>query len=80
MVLGSRRDVIQRLVDNFAGSMALTAAHEIGHLCGLGHDQTDPRSIMNVNEGAGLKYQDGIFIPKHWEQLTKRLGLIGAKK
>jgi hypothetical protein len=73
-VLGSREDILYRLIDKFAGSMALTAAHEIGHLCGLGHDTKDPVSIMNVQEGGGIDYPAGKFIPSHWEALKKRLG------
>ena len=49
---------IRALVDGYAGACALTGAHELGHLAGLGHDETDARSIMNVAEGGlqeGLK-------------------------
>ena len=57
-----------------AGSFALTGAHEIGHLAGLGHDTADPRSIMNVTEGAGLRETQAFFIPSHAEVLERVLG------
>lgn len=78
-ITGTRRDAIFRLVDNFAGSLALTAAHEIGHLAGLGHDEDDPCGIMNVKEGAGIKYQDGHFTPTNEAALEKSLGRLPAK-
>jgi hypothetical protein len=78
-VPGTREDVLYRLVDNYAGSMALTAAHEIGHLAGLGHDESDPHSIMNVEEGAGIPYQVGFFIDSHKEIMENTLGRVPTR-
>ncbi len=73
-VAGTRRNVIRQLIVGFGGSMALTAAHEIGHCGGLGHDEKDPASLMNVKEGAGLAHELGFFIPEHVAILRKTLG------
>jgi hypothetical protein len=75
-----RADAIRALVDGYAGSFALTGAHEIGHLAGLGHDTSDPRSIMNVEEGVGLKETQAFFIPSHQEVLTRVLGRYEERK
>jgi ABC-type branched-subunit amino acid transport system substrate-binding protein len=69
-----RADRIRCLVDGFAGSFALTGAHELGHLAGLDHDVSDPRSIMNVAEGVGLRETQAVFIPAHSAALEKLLG------
>lgn len=75
-VTGTRRDVLYRLVEGFAGSMGLTAAHEIGHLAGLGHDEDDPVGIMNVKEGGGISHNDGHFTPTNEAALEKTLGRV----
>ena len=75
-----RADQIRCLVDGYAGSFALTGAHEIGHLAGLQHDVSDPRSIMNVAEGAGLRETQACFIPAHAEILERLLGRYEEKK
>jgi hypothetical protein len=75
-VTGTRRDVLYRLVEGFAGSMGLTAAHEIGHLAGLGHDEDDPCGIMNVKEGGGISHHDGHFTPNNEAALEKTLGRV----
>ena len=41
---------------------------------GLGHDQTDPRSIMNVVEGVGLRETQAFFIPAHAAAIEKVVG------
>ena len=75
-VTGTRRDVLYRLIEGFAGSMGLTAAHEIGHLAGLGHDEDDPCGLMNVKEGAGISHHDGHFTPTNEAALEKTLGRV----
>ncbi len=75
-----RSDLLRTLVDGYAGSFALTGAHELGHVAGLGHDVSDPRSIMNVVEGAGLRETQCFFVPAHTEVLERVLGRYGAKK
>ncbi|MSR74625.1 MAG: hypothetical protein EXS14_04025 [Planctomycetes bacterium] len=75
-VTGTRRDVLYRLIEGFSGSMGLTAAHEIGHLAGLGHDEDDPCGIMNVKEGGGISHNDGHFTPTNEATLDKTLGRV----
>jgi ABC-type branched-subunit amino acid transport system substrate-binding protein len=75
-----RADTIRALVDGYAGSFALTGAHELGHVAGLGHDEADPRSIMNVTEGVGLRETQAFFIPAHAEVLERVLGRAPASK
>lgn len=69
-----RADRLRALIDGYAGAFALTGAHELGHLAGLGHDTTDPRSIMNVVEGAGLRETHVWFVPPHAALLERVLG------
>jgi ABC-type branched-subunit amino acid transport system substrate-binding protein len=69
-----RSKTIRSLLDGYAGSFALTGAHEVGHLCGLGHDTSDPRSLMNVVEGGGLRETSVCWIPAHVKTLEKFLG------
>ena len=69
-----RADKLRALIDGYAGSFALTGAHELGHVAGLQHDTTDPRSIMNVVEGAGLRETQVWFVPPHAALLEKVLG------
>jgi ABC-type branched-subunit amino acid transport system substrate-binding protein len=71
-----RPDAIRCLVDGYAGAFALTGAHEIGHLASLDHDTSDPRSIMNVAEGAGLRETQAWFVPSHAAILEKVLGRV----
>jgi ABC-type branched-subunit amino acid transport system substrate-binding protein len=75
-----RCDEIRCLLEGFAGSMALTGAHELGHLAGLGHDVSSPRSIMNVQEGGGLEPDWAEWIPAHARTLTSRLRRHEAKE
>lgn len=70
-----RSEEIRALINAYAGAMALTGAHEIGHLCGLDHSNEDPYGIMNVNEGAGLDPRDGRFSEASMALLEKRLGI-----
>ncbi|MBL8750823.1 MAG: hypothetical protein JNK78_16805 [Planctomycetes bacterium] len=74
-----RSELIRALVNGYAGSMALTLAHEVGHLAGLGHVTDDPVDLMNVNEGAGLDYRDARFGTNTWAFLVERWGLTGDK-
>jgi ABC-type branched-subunit amino acid transport system substrate-binding protein len=72
-----RADFIRSLINAYAGSMSLTAAHEIGHLAGLGHITDDEAGIMNVEEGAGLDYRDAHFTEFSFGLLVDNLGLTG---
>ena len=74
-----RSELIRALINGYAGSMALTLAHEVGHLAGLGHVDDDPVEIMNVNEGAGLDYRDAKFGTPSLESMAKRYGIVGDK-
>jgi hypothetical protein len=74
-----RSEKVRALINSYAGSMALTLAHEVGHLCGLDHVTDDPKEIMNVDEGAGIDYRDGHFAEYCWGRLVKKLGLVGEK-
>jgi hypothetical protein len=71
-----RMDQIRALVDGYAGAFALTGAHEVGHLASLEHDTSDPRSLMNVEEGAGLRETHAIFVPPHAALLDRVLGRV----
>jgi hypothetical protein len=75
-----RSELVRALVNSYAGSMALTLAHEVGHLCGLEHVTDDPKEIMNVDEGAGIDYREGHFGEYCWGRLVKKLGLVGDKR
>ncbi len=75
-----RLKLIRALIDGYAGSFALTGAHELGHIAGLGHDEESPRSIMNVAEGGGLAETSACWIPGHVEVLERALGRYGATK
>ena len=70
-----RSNLVRALINGYAGSMALTAAHELGHVAGLDHDTDDPHGIMNVAEGGGIDYRDGHFTAGNLKALEKRLGL-----
>lgn len=74
-----RSELIRALVNSYAGSMALTLAHEVGHLAGLGHVTDDPVEIMNVNEGDGLDYREARFGQPSLESMRSRYGLVGDK-
>lgn len=74
-----RVKTLRCLIDGYAGAFALTGAHELGHLAGLGHDESDPRSIMNVAEGAGLRETSACWIPDHVATLERVLGRVGTK-
>jgi hypothetical protein len=74
-----RSELIRALINSYAGSMALTLAHEVGHLAGLGHTTESPTEIMNVEAGAGLDYRDVGFGPASWESMRSRFGLVGDK-
>jgi ABC-type branched-subunit amino acid transport system substrate-binding protein len=70
-----RSELIRALINGYAGSMALTLAHEVGHLAGLGHVTDDPVEIMNVDEGGGIDYRDAHFGPDTWAIMERRYGL-----
>jgi len=74
-----RSELIRALINGYAGSMALTLAHEVGHLAGLGHVTDDPVEIMNVDEGAGIDYRDAKFGAASWASMRERYGLTGDK-
>ncbi|MBL8727308.1 MAG: hypothetical protein JNM25_02680 [Planctomycetes bacterium] len=73
-----RSELIRALINGYAGSMALTLAHEVGHLAGLDHVTDDPVEIMNVDEGAGIDYRDAHFGPNTWAIMERRYGLTEA--
>ncbi len=75
-----RAQELQCLVDGFASAIALTLAHEFGHLCGCGHDTEHPTSIMNVVAGAGASWEEAVWIPAHQRNLTTTLGIEGVEK
>lgn len=75
-----RGDTLRALVDGFAQALALTTAHELGHIATCDHDTTIPRSIMNVAEGAGIEHEVAEWAPEHVEILEKRLGRVKAEK
>jgi hypothetical protein len=75
-----RSGEIRALVDGFTQAFALTGAHEAGHMFGLGHDQTTPRSIMNVAEAVGLDFEWAEWAPEHAVQLEAKLGRVPFPK
>ncbi len=75
-----RADEIRCLIDGFASAVGLTLSHEYGHLCGCGHDQEHPTSIMNVVAGAGASWEDAVWIPSHQRNVTTALGIEGVTK
>jgi hypothetical protein len=74
-----RGDAIRALHDGFTQGFALTGAHECGHMFGLDHDTTSPRSIMNVNEAVGLDFEWAEWAPEHLKILETRLGRVPAE-
>lgn len=64
-----RHDSIRALVDGYASAVAMTTAHEVGHLGGCGHDRESPRSIMNVVDGGGISPLWAEWIPSHVKKL-----------
>lgn len=75
-----RGEKIRCLIDGFASAVALTLAHEFGHLCGCGHDVEHPTSIMNVVAGAGAAWAEAVWIPTHQKNVTMTLGVEGVEK
>lgn len=75
-----RGDLIRSLQDGYTQAMGLTGAHECGHMFGLGHDVTTPRSIMNVAEAVGLEFEWAEWSPEHAVLLEKRLGRAPVPK
>lgn len=75
-----RAQEVQCLIDGFASAIALTLAHEFGHLCGCGHDTEHPASIMNVVAGAGASWAEAVWIPSHQKNVTSTLGIEGVEK
>lgn len=74
-----RSELIRALINGYSGSMALTLAHEVGHLAGLDHVTDDPAEIMNVNEGSGIDYRDAHFGAGSLDKMRERFGLTGDK-
>ncbi|MFM8981220.1 MAG: hypothetical protein ACKOSS_12270, partial [Planctomycetia bacterium] len=75
-----RGELVRCLVDGFASAIGLTLAHEMGHLCGCGHDTEHPASVMNVEAGAGAAWADCVWIPAHQKSVTLTLGVEGVEK
>ncbi len=75
-----RGDLVRALQDGYTQAMGLTGAHECGHMFGLGHDTTTPRSIMNVAEAVGLDFEWAEWSPEHAALLEKRLGRAPVPK
>lgn len=75
-----RCDSVRALVDGYSQALSLTGSHEVGHLCGLGHDTESPRSLMNVVEAVGLDFDWAEWIPAHAKTLEQRLGREPAPK
>ncbi len=75
-----RNGEVRSLVDGFSQGMALTGAHELGHLCGNGHDQETPRSIMNVVDGGGLDFEWAEWTPRCAKNVEKTLKRVSAAK
>ena len=71
-----RDGLVRALVDGYSQGMGLTGAHELGHIAGCGHDTVTPRSIMNVEEGAGLEFSWATWVLGHRQLLHKRLGRV----
>lgn len=74
-----RLDEIRCLIDGFSSAVGLTLSHEFGHLCGCGHDQEHPTSIMNVVAGAGASWEEAVWIPSHQRNVTTALGIEGLR-
>ena len=71
------------LVDAGDGAIRIAqgaTAHEVGHLCGLGHDTESPRSLMNVVEAVGLDFDWAEWIPSHAKTVESFLGREPAEK
>lgn len=74
-----RCDTVRALLDGYSQAMALTGAHEVGHVLGLGHDTETPRSIMNVVDAVGLDFEWAEWIPSHARTIEQRLGRTGDR-
>lgn len=75
----NRSNRLRALINAYAGSMALTLAHEVGHLASLGHVTGEETAIMNVEEGGGLDYPEAKFCDDSWAILKDRLGIVGEE-
>jgi hypothetical protein len=75
-----RCDAVRALVDGYSQGLSLTGAHEVGHLCGLGHDTETPRSIMNVVDAAQLDFDWAEWIPSNQKTLDSFLGREPAQE
>jgi hypothetical protein len=78
-----RSEKVRALINSYAGSMALTLAHEVGHLTGLGHVTDPPTAIMNVEAGGGVDYTEANFCANSWTHMVDKLGVVeqtSAKK
>ena len=75
-----RHDSIRALIDGFASAVAMTTAHELGHLAGCAHDRESPRSIMNVVDGGGISPLWAEWIPTHVQKLERALGRVKSER
>ncbi len=71
-----RSELVRALVQGYASSLGLTAAHEVGHLFGLEHDSGDPTSLMSVDEERGLAPEKACFSAQALERLRKTPGVV----
>ncbi|MHC4820325.1 MAG: ABC transporter substrate-binding protein [Planctomycetota bacterium] len=70
-----RSGAMRAALDGFAGVLAMKAAHELGHMCGLSHDNSrDTRSVMITRGGEGVSEHHVYYPPAHAKVIAKKLG------
>lgn len=77
---GNRRsDGLRALIDGVASTFSMKLSKEIGHLAGLGIDNSgDPRSVMVTKGGEGTSDASAYFRPADTKILEKTLGRVPA--